>query len=321
MLHYAPPTNEQLLQLRQRLLMPYVLPPNYAAAASAATTGAARLPRPSTECSVLSLDVGDRFVGVAVSEARMSVPAVAATAVGGGWKGDALLLPRRAEPLQSLQRLELVARGGPLPTSPHSHHQRSHHSSNNKKTDLRGPSSSARRVLKPRSPAVLAAELCALLVRHRSVAVVVGMPLTLAHELDEQCDKTIEFVQQMQMELAKFDAPIAAGAATSRPSGSRSSITATAAAKTASGAGAAAFEQPWWCYWDERLSSVDARQQLSAAGVRAHSRSMAQQTDSMAAAIVLQEFLERIHLVFSAQAQVQQRQEGSTSLPRQPPHR
>jgi hypothetical protein len=88
----------------------------------------------------------------------------------------------------------------------------------------------------------------------------------------------------------------------------------------ASGAGSPAFEQPWWCYWDERLSSVDARQQLSAAGVRSHSRSMAQQTDSMAAAIVLQEFLERIHLVFS-QMQLQQRQEPSTILPHQPPQR
>jgi len=276
-LQYAPPTNEQFLQIRQRLMQPYIVP-----SAAKKSTGAAGAV--STECSVLALDVGDRYVGVAVSERRL--PAALSGLAGGGWVGSAL--PRRAELLPSLQRKELVASGAVLPTSPHSHHR----VNTRKHTDLRGAAPSARRSLKPRSADALATELRALLQEHRSVAIVVGMPLTLAHTLDEQCTKTLAFVEQMQHALAKLGASSPA----SRP-------------RTGSSLPLPAFQPPAWCFWDERLTSVEARQQLSSAGVRAHSRAMAEQTDSMAAAVILQEFLERMHLVAQWQQQQQQQQQ------------
>ena len=134
----------------------------------------------------------------------------------------------------------------------------------------------------------VAAELRDLLRLHRCVGVVVGMPLTMAFGLDEQCTKTIEFVRQLQRALASplTDSAAAANATAAAPRG-----------KSPAPPVLPPFQAPDWFFWDERLTSADARHQLEhGAGVRAHSRAMAQSTDPLAAAIILQEFLDRMHL-------------------------
>jgi RNase H-fold protein (predicted Holliday junction resolvase) len=145
-----------------------------------------------------------------------------------------------------------------------------------------------------RDAKVVAEEVRTLLRLHQCVGVVVGLPLTLDFQLDEQCEKTIEFIQQIQREWNKRTPPKA------HPT----PVTKNAAAlKLASPSASSSplllppFHPPSFFFWDERLSSAAARHELEVAGgMKQRSRAMAQQTDPLAAAIILREFLQRMQL-------------------------
>lgn len=216
-----------------------------------------------SDCRILCLDVGDRYVGVALSE----------------------MSNRIARPLTTIYRREDVARPESLskPTSPNSYHSKKYDGPR-KQTDLRTRHSSGVVVQRPIKKVM--AELKELVIEHHCVAIVVGMPLTLQFKMDIQCTKTIEFVQQIRHAFAQTEQNKQHRPAS--PSASDTSI------KNKNTTPAKPFVQPMFLWWDERLSSSDARNQLSARGLTG--RKLAVSTDSFAAATILQEFLNRLHL-------------------------
>lgn len=279
-LHFAPPTPEQLHALRLRLSGP-------SARSASVPRGRSSLLLPPR---VLCLDVGDRYIGVALSSEDNEC----------------------AHPLLTMHRKEIAAT--PDKQQPVSVH--SHHTAHRVKThvDLRGPAASSRRSLVPRPLSLLAAELRSLIDRHHCVSVVVGLPLTLEYTLDAQCVKTMQFVQDMHSEWSKVPRNaaeaqrlmqqahanmMAAEAELINQGKRKKSAMPPASSKPATTVSSSspplpAFVPPPFLWWDERLSSVDARAQLEARGVKNRSVAMAQQTDALAAAVVLQELLDRL---------------------------
>lgn len=279
-MHFAPPTPEQLHALRLRLSGP---------SARSASVPRGRSSLLLLPPRVLCLDVGDRYIGVALSSEDNEC----------------------AHPLLTMQRKEIAATHDKQqqPISVHSHHT-AHRAKTH--VDLRGPAASSRRSLVPRPQSLLAAELRSLIDRHHCVAVLVGLPLTLEYTLDAQCVKTMQFVQTMHSEWSKptrnaaeaqrlmqqAHANMMAAEAEFINQGKRKKSAAPQSSKPATASSSSsslpAFVPPPFLWWDERLSSVDARAQLEARGVKNRSVSMAQQTDALAAAVVLQELLDRL---------------------------
>lgn len=237
---FAPPTDEELALLRRRLAMPYRLPAGVDPRLHMLRASPLLPPR-----RLLCLDVGNRYIGVSLSDRDNTV----------------------AVPLTTVYRKEDVAlKSTPSrPISPHSHHIDT--TTVRKHFDLR--TRSAGKVVQ-RPIALVHAEVRDLLLEYECVGLVVGMPLTLKYRMDVQCTHTIDFVQGLQKYLIA-----AASESTPATLGRR-------------------FILPALFWWDERFSSADAKQQLSARGFSG--RQLAVQTDSVASASILQGFLDRMNL-------------------------
>lgn len=165
--------------------------------------------------------------------------------------------------------------------------------------------------VRSRPPQLVYAELRSLLHKHQCVGLVVGMPLTLAFHMGSQCDKTVRFIQGLLHFLHHTEANINDEREPSSPShppppspppssspgpqqqqmASKKTPPSSAVAHMYSGS--SLFVSPSLYWWDERLSSSDARAQLAAYGFTG--RKLAVHTDAFAAATILQEFINRLN--------------------------
>jgi len=265
---FAPPTSAQLLSLRQRLRLPYAAPGNVSARARSSLD-------PTQPCHVLALDVGDRYVGVAVSDATNA----------------------RAIPLTTIYRKENVSGDAVHQQLQQLQQSRRHHSTHPfSHADMR--TRDARGQLRVRPAAGVAADLIRLLIQHQCVAIVVGMPLSLEFEVEVQCQKTILFMQEMQREWTTWmnvNKQQMQPSTSTHPRASKNVAASSPSASTTASlpASASSFVPPAILWWDERLSSVDARQTMTRHGVKASKQ--AKQLDRWAAAIILQELLDRMN--------------------------
>lgn len=277
-LQFTPPTEQQLQQLRMRLMQPYDTRPmtrkktavpassTSFASSSSSSSSSASASSSSSPPRLLSLDVGDRFVGVAVSDCTNS----------------------RALPLCVVLRKDVVAYDKEADKSqsysPHAHLPFRFHAQGTKR-DLRAPQKG---FVRRRDDRVVAEEVAELLHVHRCVGLIVGMPLTLQFKMDQQCVKTTEFVNMIS-EYLHERAQKQNNNNNVNNTDNNSSIT---PASTHSATATPPFVLPSLFWWDERLTSSDARHLLGSYGFKG--KKLAQQTDAFAAAIILQEFMNRL---------------------------
>lgn len=270
--HFCPPTPEHLAALLHRLTLPYEVPASCVGAAASASSLVslrrfARLTgEPSTR--VLCLDVGDRYVGVAVSDMENRV-------------ARALTTVYRKEDVAPA--FDPNAKANARVLSEHSHHLV--RAPKPKRVDLRTRHSG---MVAPRAVDTVAAEIRDLLVGHRCVAMVVGMPVTMRGKMDGQCTKTMAFVRDMQrcFDQMEDDETAQTNRTKNKPTNAKQS--------SLPSSDRPAFLVPAIFWWDERLSSSEAKARLGAHGLTG--RKLAVRTDSFAAATILQEFLDRMHL-------------------------
>ena len=252
--HYTPPSDRDLADLRFRLKHPYHLTRESIVAASSGASSA-------IGSRLICLDVGDRYVGIAFSDLDNQV----------------------ARPLTTIYRKEDVkVTNSKQPISPHSHHA----TSQRRHTDLRTNHVGSNHRVAVRPVNVVLEEFRQLFFQYQCVGVVVGMPLNLQFKIESQCTKTIQFVDQLKEYLNKHQrSPI------KLPSKSKSSPSASSPSVLSS---SIPFVVPSFYWWDERLSSSDARHQLSSQGLKG--RQLAKQLDAHAAANILQEFIHRMNI-------------------------